>query len=138
MKGLENIKRRFKELLGRVQPGRVGKLFGRKTEGYRIERVEDLPENLKPLRLYVAGERRNEWAAAMLCPCGCEETIQLNLLEQVRPRWRVLEAELGPSLEPSVWRRQGCRSHFFLRSGQIEWCDVPVTRTRKSKRKQSR
>ena len=135
MSGLKDIKRKFKEILKRVQPGQVGKLFGRRSEAFRTVRVEDLPDAPRPLLLYIAGEIKQEWAAAMLCPCGCGETIRLNLLEQVRPRWKFLENETGPSLEPSVWRRQGCRSHFFLRDGRIEWCDTAVSRPRKAKRK---
>lgn len=26
------------------------------------------------------------------------------------------------SIKPSGWRQKGCRSHFFLKRGQIEWC----------------
>jgi hypothetical protein len=135
MRGLRDITVGLKRLFERVQPGRVGKIFGRKTELYRAVRVEDLPESPKPLRLYIAGEPKQEWGAAMLCPCGCGDTIQLNLLREVRPRWRFTENNVGPSLEPSVWRKQGCRSHFFLRSGEIQWCDLPVNPPRKPKKR---
>ena len=135
MKGFEYINRRVKELLGHAHPERIKKLFGRKADGYRTVRVDDLPDAPKPLLLYIAGAAKQEWAAAMLCPCGCEETIHLNLLEQVRPRWTFNENKVGPSLEPSIWRRRGCRSHFFLRNGEIEWCDAPVVRARKTKKR---
>ncbi|MGE3343138.1 MAG: DUF6527 family protein [Vicinamibacterales bacterium] len=29
------------------------------------------------------------WAAALLCPCGCGDVIELNLVEQASPCWRV-------------------------------------------------
>jgi hypothetical protein len=94
---------------------------------YLIETVEDLPDAPKSHILYIAGEGEYAWAASMLCPCGCGDQIQLNLLKDASPRWAVFrEASGHPSLRPSVWRRKGCRSHFFLRSGRIVWCR-PVT-----------
>lgn len=85
--------------------------------------VEDLPDDLLPRTIYLAGEGGHLWCAAMLCPCGCGDVIQLNLLEAVRPYWRVRELPDGTiSIEPSVWRRKGCRCHFFVRGGLIEWC----------------
>ena len=90
---------------------------------YRPERVDDLPDRPNPFVVYVAGEGENAWAAGMVCPCGCREVIELNLLQQVRPRWQVTENANGTvSLDPSVWRNSGCRSHFILSDGAIRWC----------------
>jgi hypothetical protein len=87
--------------------------------------VEDFPDTLMPLQIYVAGERGNYWGAALLCPCGCEETIQLNLLKDVRPCWHIDELPDGSiSIMPSIWRQKGCKSHFFVRDGQIEWSKI--------------
>lgn len=95
----------------------------RKPPRFTGERVEDFPDRLRPARVYLAGEGTNLWGAALLCPCGCGETIQLNLLKQVRPCWTVSEhADGSVSLAPSVWRSHGCNSHFFVRHGRIEWC----------------
>jgi hypothetical protein len=59
----------------------------------------------------------------LICPCGCGEVIELNLLEQARPRWSVQEhPDRTITLAPSVWRQKGCRSHFHLRRGRIDWC----------------
>jgi len=91
---------------------------------YRFEHVDEFPCSLKSHQLYVAGENGYVWAAAMLCPCGCRDVIELNLLKKVRPCWSVHEHRDGSvCLIPSVRRREGCRSHFFLRRGQIDWCD---------------
>jgi hypothetical protein len=90
---------------------------------YHAQRVEDLPDVLKPLTVYLAGEESHLWAAALLCPCGCGERIELNLLPQVRPRWTAQRLPDGTvTLMPSVWRQKGCKSHFFLREGRIDWC----------------
>jgi Family of unknown function (DUF6527) len=95
----------------------------RKGKPYRFLHVEEFPDKLEPMKLYVAGENGYFWAAAMLCPCGCRDVIQLNLLKKARPCWSVEEHKDGtPTVMPSVWRRENCRSHFYLRRGQIEWC----------------
>jgi hypothetical protein len=84
--------------------------------------TEDIPDRLDGDQVYLIGDDGLIWQAAFLCPCGCRETIQLSLLEHDKPRWRV---EIGPSgiitLAPSIWRQKGCRSHFFVRNGQIRW-----------------
>jgi len=98
------------------------KLPHKKQKPYRFSRVEEMPETLKPLTVYLCGEGQYLWAAAMICPCGCKEVINLNLLQKVRPRWSVKEHKDGTiTLTPSVWRQNGCRSHFIVRQGRIEW-----------------
>ena len=89
----------------------------------RYERMDDFPETLQPKTLYLAGDTPHLWAAAMLCPCRCGDTIHLNLLEQESPCWSVrFHRDGSVSVTPSVWRTKGCRSHFFIRSSRIEWC----------------
>jgi Family of unknown function (DUF6527) len=89
---------------------------------FRFVQVEDFPDTLKPKQIYVAGETGNYWGAALLCPCGCGETIQLNLLKDVRPCWTMKQHSDGSvTLLPSIWRQKGCKSHFFVRNGEIEW-----------------
>ena len=94
---------------------RLGPLFGTKS-------VDELPDRLKARTLYLIGIPK-PWSAAMVCPCGCGELIQLSLLPNDSPSWRLhWESGKKPSLEPSVWRTTGCSSHFFLRRGRIVWC----------------
>jgi hypothetical protein len=46
------------------------------------------------------------------------------MLENVAPRWDIaLDGKGRVSLHPSVWRRVGCRSHFWVRAGKIVWCE---------------
>lgn len=88
----------------------------------RYERVEEFPDRLKASTFYVAGEERYPWAAAMLCPCGCGDVIELNLLEQASPYWSIRQNSDGTiTLIPSVWRTKGCRSHFLIRDSCIDW-----------------
>lgn len=83
--------------------------------------VDEMPE--APLRktVYLVGEERERWIAGFICPCGCGELLQMSLMDG-RPRWRAeIHWDGTTSLSPSVWRQKGCRSHFFLRHGRIEW-----------------
>jgi hypothetical protein len=91
---------------------------------WRLRNVEDVPECPKAHTVYLIGETGNEWACTMRCPCGCRETITLNLIKAAgRSRWEVNFSAKGlPSIRPSVWRTTGCRAHFILRRGRIEWC----------------
>jgi len=85
--------------------------------------LEELPEQLDAGVGYVLGEAMHRWFVALLCPCGCGATVQMSLLADAKPRWHLLVHPDGTiSLEPSVWRKVGCRSHFFLRGGMIQWC----------------
>lgn len=105
--------------LGRLLPAS----FRRKSAPYTFEYVEDLPDTLQPLKLYLAGSEQSPWAAAMVCPCGCKARIELNLLQAARPCWTAItHADGTATLRPSVWRQKGCESHFFLRNGLVEWC----------------
>jgi hypothetical protein len=91
---------------------------------WRLKKVEDVPDRPKARIVYLVGETGNEWACAMRCPCGCRETIILNLIKAAgRPRWDLNLSPKGiPSIRPSVWRTTGCRAHFILRQGRIKWC----------------
>ena len=60
--------------------------------------------------------------AMLVCPCGCQEVITLSLQKAHRPHWRLgVDAKGLPSIWPSIWRTQGCRSHFWLDRGRVFW-----------------
>ena len=85
--------------------------------------AETTPSQLKPKTLYVVTEDDEPWHAEMICPCGCGKTLHMNLLLDERPVWQITEHNDGTSsLHPSVWRKTGCRSHFWFRKGQVVWC----------------
>jgi len=93
-----------------------------------VEWVEELPDEVKSFRLYAVGSGE-PWLAAVECPCGCHDVIQLSLLEYDSPRWSLhVEPDRTGTITPSVWRTRDCRSHFFLRKGVVEWCDRPEKR----------
>lgn len=73
--------------------------------------------------IYVVGEDGFFWFVAMICPCGCGEVLYMNLLRERRPSWSFsVETDGTITLTPSVWRQKGCRSHFYVRRGIVEWC----------------
>lgn len=87
-----------------------------------VVRTDEPPKRLSPRHLYVIGERGEDWYATMLCPCGCDAVIDVNLVPPGRPCWKLTVHDDGtPTLTPSVWRQVDCRAHFFLRQGRIVW-----------------
>lgn len=97
--------------------------FGRGPRPLRTVFTGELPDSPHAGEVYIVGESGHRWFAALLCPCGCGATLQLSLMPEGRPRWRMEEHRDGSiSLHPSVWRTIGCRSHFFLTRGHVRWC----------------
>jgi hypothetical protein len=94
-----------------------------RTPVYRVIVGEELPDQPQPHKLYLVGDADAHWMAAMVCPCGCGDLIQLATGLTGRPRWDVwLEKGDLITLHPSVRRKVRCRSHFFVRHGKIVWC----------------
>jgi hypothetical protein len=82
----------------------------------------EVPDKLRSETVYVIGEDGVNWSIAMLCPCNCGATLEMSLHPDGRPRWKIRQHVDGTvSLSPSVWRRVGCKSHFFLKRGAIHW-----------------
>jgi hypothetical protein len=98
-------------------------LFRRKPRPWATQTTDEIPEKPLAETVYLVGEGEYLWFVAFVCPCGCRELIQLNLLPDTCPRWGIVRNPDGTvTLAPSVWRTTGCRSHFFLRQGRIDWC----------------
>src|SRR4029078_3333125 len=88
----------------------------------KVRYVNDIPDMIPPGTLYIVGENGFLWSISMACPCGCGDTIQASLHKEGRPRWRLLHnANETVSIQPSIWRTTGCRSHFFVRQSRVEW-----------------
>lgn len=99
-------------------------LLGRLVRPYRTYVVEEaLPRRLRKRVLYVVREDGFEEQAAMVCPCGCQRILHMNLLPDERPCWRLTQHQDGTAtLHPSVWRQKDCGSHFWFRRGRVQWC----------------
>ncbi len=84
---------------------------------------DSLPSRLPRRDLVLAREDDENWCVGMRCPCGCGEVIELLTIPEAKPRWDIFtDAKGRPTLSPSIWLKNGCRSHFWLRKGRVEWC----------------
>lgn len=69
-------------------------------------------------------ERGVPRSLVMRCPDGCGETLTINLDRRAGKTWRLnTEKNATLSLYPSVWKADGCRSHFVVRHSGIIWCE---------------
>ena len=85
---------------------------------------DNLSDRLPKRDLVLARDGEEDWCVGINCPCGCGQKIELLVIPEAKPRWDLKTDSKGrPSLRPSVWLQQGCRSHFWLRNGRVEWCD---------------
>ncbi|WP_183980643.1 DUF6527 family protein [Runella defluvii] len=83
---------------------------------------DDLPEKTQAHTFYIVGLKKFPWLLAFECPCGCGELIQLNLLRESRPQWSIkLNKSKSITVYPSVWRKVGCKSHFWIQESKIKW-----------------
>lgn len=98
-------------------------LFG-KRPAISVQYIEDDPERLMQRVIYLVGNKAHPWKAVILCPCGCAATIELNLAPPGPPLWQIaFSGKSRITIHPSIWRKTGCCSHFWIREGNVEWCD---------------
>lgn len=81
----------------------------------------DEPENILDKLIYIVGERPHYWMLCFKCPCGCNEVIRLNILKEANPRWKFSIRWRQITIYPSIWRKVGCKSHFHIRKGKVQW-----------------
>lgn len=94
-------------------------------QDFLARKAVDMPSRgeLSPGVLVIVGSRRTPKWVTMLCPCNCGTPLLLSLSKARRPRWSVSTDWWGrPTLSPSIRRTDGCRCHFLLRKGSVEWC----------------
>lgn len=89
---------------------------------YKYTFVDDVPEIINSGTIYIVGNKGFYWQGVMLCPCGCKEQLYINFIEDQYPCWtyEILKRR-RITLQPSLWRKTGCKSHFFVREGRIVW-----------------
>lgn len=93
---------------------------------HRISRIvhiggrSELPQNLRH-DLYVVGGESPKWAV-LKCPCGCGDTIDVNLMKSRNPVWQLSIVNGKPSFHPSLWvPKEKCGAHFWIKNGKIIW-----------------
>jgi len=88
---------------------------------YNYEFVDEIPDKFNRKVIYFIGSEDYYWQAAMICPCGCKNILQLNLIADHRPFWEYKIEKKRVTLFPSIHRFVACKSHFFVRRGRIIW-----------------
>jgi len=98
-------------------------LFGRLDFKYRyMQEWPDISAIPERTVIIVGSKEKTKWAL-LKCPCGCQDVLNLSLMKSVSPNWRtIIDKTERITLEPSLWKNGGCRSHFFIRRGKIIWC----------------
>ncbi|WP_407696488.1 DUF6527 family protein [Sphingomonas abietis] len=89
----------------------------------KVTAVDERPTMIRKNRLYVTVRSGKAGFGFMVCPCGCGETLHLRFFGDRHPRWSIGALKGNATVHPSVWRTTGCRSHFVLTDGQINWCE---------------
>lgn len=110
MEVLRKFFRWFLNLLGKPQ--------------YSVRFIQDIPssDEIQNNRIYLVGNDNCYWCGVLKCPCGCGESIHLNLIEKNQPSWKTtLSNHNRVSVSPSIWKKSGCKSHFFIREGKVIW-----------------
>ena len=77
-----------------------------------------------PDEILLIGDNMNPKWALLKCPCGCGETIHVNLMGSQHPHWTISREQGGSlSFYPSLWVDESlCGSHFFIWHGRVHWC----------------
>jgi len=81
-----------------------------------VSRYSEASAHLKSPGDAVLIERGGRLRLLLLsCPCGCGEHFPINLDSSAGSAWRIYRnRHSGLSLFPSVWRENGCMSHYII------------------------
>lgn len=81
------------------------------------------PDKMNAGTIYIVGGKGFQKWAYFRCPADAAEIVQLSLMKERRPRWRVKGDFLGrPTVHPSVRQLDGTFAHFWIRNGRVDWC----------------
>lgn len=96
--------------------------FSKREKLYKCKYVDEVPDKLHLHTVYLVGNEGYYWQAIMLCPCGCKKALHMNLMKEYCPFWKIeIHENKSVSLHPSIDRRVGCKSHFFVHKGRTIW-----------------
>lgn len=91
------------------------------TGAIELSPETDPAADIRRHRLVLVGRAGSAKWLRFRCPCGCGETVSLNLMASHSPRWRVERHSNGTlSVNPSV-DSQTCGSHYWIRRGRVVW-----------------
>jgi Family of unknown function (DUF6527) len=78
-------------------------------------------EEVEPSELVLVRANGKDRWVLLRCPCGCNDVVTLSVQQVHQPHWKLSGVEKRPTLHPSIWRTEGCRSHFLVREGKVIW-----------------
>jgi hypothetical protein len=79
----------------------------------------ELPQKLGS-SIYTVGDPA-KWAI-LECPCGCGDTIDVNLMTSRKPVWQLSIIDGKATFHPSLWvPKENCGAHFWIRQSTIIW-----------------
>lgn len=99
--------------------------------------VDAIPEAIEPGTLYISVDFAT---AVHLCECGCGLEVVTPLS---RTDWKMIYDGEAVSLHPSIgnWSFP-CRSHYWIRDGQVQWAgdmqNQQITQIRQADRKKKK
>jgi len=90
---------------------------------YEIVFTSEFPNRIDCNFVYIECniEKNDFWYAKLICPCGCQETITLNLIDDVDPCWSLEFEKQSFSIHPSIRRTTNCKSHFWILNNIVIW-----------------
>jgi hypothetical protein len=83
-------------------------------DNYIFIEAKDIPDKFESKTVYHFSDDK---VIALICHCGCGALIQLNELDDTRPRWKIIN---GNTIHPSINRIVGCKSHFSIINGKVQ------------------
>lgn len=90
-----------------------------------------VPEELEEGKIYVVYNsdlaKEIGHSVSYLCPCGCKQQVFLPCRQEGSPRRQTPEWELSVVndkvvISPSILEKGGCKSHYFIKNGEVQWC----------------
>jgi hypothetical protein len=87
---------------------------------HRVSSMSAIPADIARDIYLVEKGRRRAWAV-FNCPCGRGHRLVVNLSTSRRPHWTVSVRKGLASMWPSLWLKQQCRSHFWIRRNRVYW-----------------
>ena len=86
-----------------------------------VPELHDVPDDLDPTSIYIAGTVKLPKWAVFMCPCERPHRVTLSLQPSDPERWRVMDQRPGPTIFPSVDVSDWRRCHFWVKKGRVRW-----------------
>src|SRR5882762_3120626 len=90
---------------------------------HTVSRMSAIPSDIARDIYVVEKGWRRAWAV-FNCPCERGHRLVVNLSPRRNPCWRLSVRGGLASLWPSLWLKEECRSHFWIRRNRIYWAAV--------------